>query len=202
MNTMRALVPLLALLAAACFGQVSVEKAPAPPTPPMTPEQEAFMKAGAPGPYHKLMEPLVGRWKAEVKVWERPGAEPVVSTGTSSHTWIFGGRYLKMEYSGPYLGQSFIGLGFMGFDNVGKRYVNFWLDNMSTWVMYSTGTVSRDEKTFILNGSYRDPVSGNLRHQRDEMRVEGPDRLVSRSYEILPGAKEFLSMEIVYTRAK
>jgi len=173
-----------------------------PEVPAMTPEQEAFTKAGAPGPYHKLLDPLVGRWKAEVRIWEKPGTEPMITSGTSTHTWIFGGRYLKMEFTAQYLGQSFIGLGFMGFDNVGRRYVSFWLDNMSTWIMYSIGTVSQDGKTFILSGSYKDPVSGNLRHQRDETKVEGPDRIVSRSYEILSGAKEFLSEETVYTRAK
>ena len=168
----------------------------------MTPEQEAFMKAGVIGPYHKLLEPFVGRWKAEARIWSDPTAEPMVTSGTSSHTFIFGGRYLKMEFMGRYMDHSFTGLGFMGFDNVRKEFISFWIDNMSTWFLTSAGTVDRDGKTFTMSGSYKDPVSGNLRRQRDETKIEGPDRIVSRSYEAVAGGKEFLSMEIVYIKAK
>jgi hypothetical protein len=193
-------MPAVALLAA--FAQEPVEKPAKPEAPAMTPEQEAFMKAGAIGPYHKLLEPFVGRWKAEVRIWSDPKAEPMVTSGTSSHTFIFGGRYLKMEFTGQYLGQSFIGLGFMGFDNVRKEFISFWIDNMSTWFLTSAGTVDREGKTFTMKGSFKDPMTGILRQQRDILKVEGPDRIVSQSFEASSDGKEFKTMEIVYMRAK
>ena len=57
-----------------------------------------------------------GTWDTTMKLWMEPGAEPMVSTGTSTNTMILGGRQLKMEYSGTFMDMPFMGIGFTGFD--------------------------------------------------------------------------------------
>jgi hypothetical protein len=90
----------------------------------------------------------------------------------------------------------------MGYDNVQKKFVIFWIDSSSTWFMLSAGTADKDGKTWRSSGEVSDPMSGKAKSYRDECVFEGPDRYVSRAYDKTPDGKEFKSMEITYTRAK
>ena len=176
---------------------------PGPPAPAVPPGWEALLKASAPGPYHKLMEPFVGRWKAEGRIRRAASDETVLVEGTASNTFIFGGRYLKMEFTGKFMGQPLTGMGFMGFDNARREFTSVRFDTLSSGFLFAAGTVSADGKTFSLRGTYKDPLTGKMRELREEAAIEGPDRIVSRSFEGTPGGgDEFRSMDVVYTRIK
>jgi hypothetical protein len=181
---------------------VAQEKAAAEPAPPPDPAMEAWVKAGLPGEAHKLMAKHVGEWNAEVKLWMAPGAEPMVSKGRGTNTLIFGGRYLESRFKSEFMGETFEGIGYMGYDNVRKRFVNFWIDSSSTWFMLSEGTADRDGKTWRSSGEVSDPMTGKMKPYHDETVFESADRVVSRSFEKGPDGKEFVSMEIAYTRVK
>ena len=69
----------VALLAVAtCVGIASGQ--PAGKQPEMTPEQkaamEAWMKVATPGEGHKVLEPMIGDFKAAMTMWDAPGAAP------------------------------------------------------------------------------------------------------------------------------
>ena len=149
---------------------------PAKPAP-APPEWQAILKASAPGPYQKLMEPFVGRWKAVGRVWGAPAADPVIVEGTASNNFIFGGRYLKMEFMGEIVGQSLTGMVFMGFDNIRKEFTSVRFDTLSSGFLALAGTISADGKTFVLRGTYKDPVTGKIREQREESAFDGPHGL-------------------------
>lgn len=172
-----------------------IEKAPAPAVDPM-------MEASSPGGAHKLMEQYVGEWDAVVKLWMDPSAEPMVSKGKGSNTLIFGGRYLESRFKGDFQGEAFEGIGYMGYDNVQKKFVNFWIDSSSTWFMISTGTADKEGRTWRNAGEVSDPLTGRMKSYREEAVFEGPDRIVSRAFDKGPDGKEFMSMEITYTRVK
>jgi hypothetical protein len=198
----RALLPALALLLAGLAmaqEKAQLGKAPEPAADPM---MEAWIKASSPGEAHKLMQKHVGEWVAEVKLWMDPSAEPMVSKGKGTNTLIFGGRYLESRFVGEFQGQPFEGIGYMGYDNVQKKFVNFWIDSSSTWFMLSSGTTDKAGKVWRNSGEVSDPMTGKMKPYREEAVFETPDRIVSRAYDKTPDGKEFKSMEITYTRAK
>ena len=53
-----------------------------------------------------------------------PGAPPQEGHGTSKHRWALGGRYLEQVYRGKSMGMPMQGLGYTGYDNSAKQYVN------------------------------------------------------------------------------
>ena len=66
----------------------------------------------------QALEPLVGDWKVEVKIWMAPDAPPTVSKGTAKSTWALKGRFVQQEFSGEFMGKPFRGISFTGYDNV------------------------------------------------------------------------------------
>ena len=77
--------------------------------------------AGAPGAAHKALEPLVGEWNAEVKIWMAPGAPPDVTRATAKSTWEMKGRFVREEFRGEFMGKPFHGLSFTGYDNIKQK---------------------------------------------------------------------------------
>src|SRR6187431_1109858 len=58
--------------------------------------EEMMKKAEAactPGAAHQALEPLVGDWNAEVKMWLAPDAPPTLTKATSKSTWALKGRF-------------------------------------------------------------------------------------------------------------
>ena len=188
-------------LIAPAFAQEAKAK-PEANAPAMSPEMEAYMKAAAPGENHKLLEAWVGTWKADIKMWMAPGAEPMLSKGTAVFKMIYGGRYLQGEFTGDWMGQPFTGMELMGYDNVQKKFIGFWIDNGSTWFMTSVGTVDKDKKTFRMSGTMLDPMTGKPKTEHSVATFETPDKVVDQAFEPGPDGKEFKMMEIVYMRVK
>ena len=103
----------LALLSALLCIPAAYAQDAAPAEPEMSPEVQAMMaaweKAMTPGEQHaRLAEHFEGTWDTKMSLWMEPGAEPMVSTGTSTNTMILGGRQLKMEFSGTFMDMPFM----------------------------------------------------------------------------------------------
>lgn len=171
----------------------------------MSPEEkaamDAMMKAMTPGPAHKALDPFVGNFEAKVTMWMKPGAPPMVMTGTSQNKWVLGDRYVEQHFVSSYMGMPFYGIGYMGYDNVKKQYWGSWIDNMSTGIMTSTGTMS-DAKTWKYRETMSDPVSGKETTGESTMTLVDNDHHLSEMYGPGPDGKMFKMMEIAYTRKK
>jgi len=160
-----------------------------------------WMKLAAPGEHHSHLKALAGSWSTVVKTWEGPG-EPKVSGGSCESTWMLGDRFLKEEYSGTYEGQAFQGMGLTGYDNVKKKYVNTWIDNMGTGIMMSEGTMDPVKKTITFRSRMPDPMnptSGKTVPLRMTTRIIDDGKHVFTMYGMHEG-KEVPEMEITYTR--
>jgi len=174
------------------------------PAPAMSPEEKAAMdkmiEAGTPGEPHKFLVQFVGMWQAVVKVWHAAGQQPDISEGISLHRMVMGGRYLQQTFKSTFMDAPFEGMGFMGYNNVLKKYEGVWMDNMSTAIMTSEGSLSADGKSLKSVSTYSDCQTGKEKTSRDVLKMVSPDKFVSEMYDIGPDGKEFLMMEITYTR--
>jgi hypothetical protein len=168
------------------------------------PQTEETLKkveaAGAPGPAHKALEPLVGDWNAEVKMWMAPDAPPTITKGTAKSTWALKGRFVQQDFSGEFMGKPFRGLGFTGYDNVRQKYNSVWIDDMSTTMFTGEGEADAGGKVLTFGGTYSCPITGEKHKQsRQIYRIISPDKHVYEMHDPTLGAKS-KTMEITYTR--
>jgi hypothetical protein len=175
-----------------------------PPKQDMPPDQKAMMEkmmqAGTPGPAHKKLDPLVGKFNVKSKSWMDPSKPPEESSGTSERKWIMGNRYLEEHYQGTFAGQPFSGMGLWGYDNVTKKYFGTWFDSMSTSFTASRGALSGN--TLKMKGMMSDPMSGKETPYTMSLNIAGNDSHTMEMWGPGPGGKNMKWMEMTYTRAK
>jgi hypothetical protein len=168
--------------------------------PDMKAVEEAMMKAATPGPEHAFLASVEGQWAATTKTMMDPTKDPEVTHGTSVNRMILGGRYLLQEFKGVSMGMPFEGLGWTAYDNVQKKYVATWIDNMGTGIMTMTGNYDAANKSLVMTGNYPSPVTGEMMNTRSVTRIVSPDQHVFEMYGPGPDGKETKMMEITYDR--
>lgn len=163
-------------------------------------KMEAWARAMTPGESHAELAELAGEWRYTVTLWEEPKAEPTVLHGISLKTMIMGGRFLREELTGEFMGKLFQGFGLTGYDNVTGEYVSIWLDNMGTGIHFYTGEeTAKGERTYT--SEMHDPITGKAMTTRSVGRTIDRDNHSFESYLTLPDGIEFLHMQVDYTRA-
>src|SRR5437763_10674198 len=119
---------------------------------------------------HKLLSSLDGNWDYTIKFWMNPdpNAKPQESKGTATRKSVMGGRYVMMDVSGKMQmpgedgkmkDMMCKGMGMEGYDNVKKKFVASWIDNMGTGIEFSEGTYDPATKSFTYI-SEMEPVPG------------------------------------------
>ncbi len=163
---------------------------------------EAMMKAATPGPNHKVLASMVGDWSFVMKMWMDPSAPPDETKGTVSNRSLLGGRYVQGEFKAPVMGMPFEGIAVNGYDNVTQQFVSTWLDNMSTGIMFMTGSYDPATKSLTYLGEMADPTNPSIKvKSREVIRLVNDNQHVMEMYETR-GAKETKTMEVTYTRVK
>lgn len=180
--------------------------AAAPTTQPSMEEMqqemmEKWMQFATPGMHHGLLEQRVGHWNHKVRIWHSPDTPPAESTGTTETKMIMGGRYLMDMSEGSFEGQPFQGLGLAGYDNLKQKYFSTWLDNMGTGIMIAEGDVDDTGRVFTYQCTYSCPMTGGIKHSKTIETVVDENTWTMQMFEPGPDGKEWMSFEIVYTRA-
>lgn len=188
-------------LALASTSRAQEKKRPGSQAPPDEKAMmEAMAKAGAPGEAHKKLEPMVGTFDAKVTSWMDPSKPPVESSGTAENKWVLGNRYVEQSFQGTFMDQPFSGIGYTGYDNVGKRYVSVWMDSMSTAMMLTKGTATG--RTIAESGSVTDPMTRKPATVKTKFTMTDDDHHTFEMWTPAPDGKMQKVMEIAYTRKK
>ena len=159
---------------------------------------------------HKLLTDLDGNWNYTIKMWMNPdpNAPPQQSKGTASRKSVMGGRYVMMDVSGKMQmpgedgkmqDMQFKGMGIEGYDNVKKKFVASWIDNMGTGIQFSDGTYDPATKTLTYT-SELEPMPGMKMPVREVIKIADNNHMTLEWYEN-HGGQEKKTMEINYTRA-
>ena len=161
---------------------------------------------------HKLLASLSGNWTYNIKFWMNPdpNAKPQESKGNASTKPVMGGRYFVMDVSGKMQmpgpdgkmkDVEFKGMGIDGYDNVKKKFVSSWIDNMGTGIEFSEGTYDPATKTFTY-ASEMEAVPGMKTKVREVLKIADNDHHTFEWYEDRGKGQEAKTMEISYTRKK
>jgi len=172
---------------------------------------QQMMELNKPGENQKVLAGLAGTWTYTVKFWMNPdpSAKPEESKGVATRKEVFGGRYFLLDVTGTMQmpgpdGKkkdfTFKGTSLEGYDNVAKKFVSTWADNMSTGIMMSEGTYDPATKTFTYT-SETEMMPGMKTKIREVLKVVDNDHHNFEWYENR-GGQEVKTMEISYTRKK
>jgi hypothetical protein len=170
-----------------------------------------MMELSKPGENHKLLTDLAGNWTYTIKMWMNPdpNAKPEEYKGTAVRKSMMDGRYSvidvtgKMEMPGPdgkKKEMTFKGMGIDAYDNVKKKFVSSWIDNMGTGIMMSEGTYDPATKTFTYNAE-GEFIPGMKQKIREVIKIVDKNHHSFEWYEDR-GGQEAKTMEIHYTRKK
>ncbi len=166
-----------------------------------------MMELAKPGENHKLLGTGVGNWTYAVKMWTDPSAAPNESAGTSVTREVMGGRYFITEHSGKMqmpgpdgkvTDMDFKGMATEGYDNVKKKFVSTWIDNMGTMIMVSEGDYDAAAKTFTYRTEC-EMMPGVKTKIREVIKIDDKNHRTFEFYEDR-GGTEVKTMEIKYTR--
>jgi hypothetical protein len=160
---------------------------------------------------HKLLASMDGSWNYTIKFWMNPdpNAKPEESKGTAVRKSIMDGRYVVMDVTGKMQmpGEdgkmkdvTFKGMGLEGYDNVKKKFVESWVDNMGTGIESAEGTYDPGTKTFTYTAEI-EPMPGMKQQVREVFKLGDKDHMTLEWYEN-QGGQEKKTMEINYTRKK
>ncbi|MGH7242974.1 MAG: DUF1579 domain-containing protein [Phycisphaerales bacterium] len=202
-------VGLLAVVGALAMGEPAKDMKPAGQPmemqlpPGWTPEDmQACTIAGTPGKQHQMLASGAGQWQGKNQMWMAPGMPPINSDSTATVSPVMDGRFTKIEFAGDMPGMGpFTGWGIYGFDNVSKKFVSTWIDNMGTGMMQGTGELSADGKVLTWTYNYNCPIAKKPVVMREIETFTGPNTKTLEMWSTDPkSGKEFKSMFIEMTR--
>jgi hypothetical protein len=196
--------PALAAAAETSQAQPLTPKGPPKPAIPKPPTQEEMManwaKAKTPGEPHKVLESFVGRWSSHVKMQMDPGQPVQESDGTAEGTMVLGGRYVQVVHHGTVMGEPFEGIMLSGYDNLAKKYVATWVDNMGTSIVHYDGSFDKNTKRLMMGARFIDPMTGKPMKTRTVTAFLSPTSWTYEEYAPGAGGKERLVMLITFTK--
>jgi uncharacterized protein DUF1579 len=176
---------------------------------PSAEEMKQMMELSKLNENHKLLAEFVGNWTYTTKMWMAPGAPPSESKGTAVSKAIMDGRYIVTENSGTFKmpgpdgkmkDMAFKGVATDAYDNVKKKFVSSWVDNMGTGIYILEGTYDAATKTFTYTAEM-EMTPGTKTKMRQTIKTVDKDHRLFEFFDDR-GSGEMKTMEINFTRKK
>jgi hypothetical protein len=190
----------LALICLVAFLAVSLAGAAQQQAVSQKEMMDRMMKYATPTKAHEFLKNYVGTWDVEVKSFEQPGAPPIVSEGTMTGELVLGGRFALCHFDSQMMGTPFTGMQLMGYDLYQMKYAGIWIDSMSTAFYPTTGTLDASGKVLTEIGLWPDPMTGGSQKVKIVTTIVGPGQYTWKVFIAGPDGKEFMSMDITYTK--
>ncbi len=162
---------------------------------------KAWEKFMTPGETHKFLASSDGHWKGIAYFWSAPGTEPTKGESNMSNTMVMGERYQKSVYKGVFNNMPFEGEGTTGYDNARKIFVNTWIDNMGTGIVYMEGAFDSKKSMIHFSGTQTDPMTGKVVPVSQDFEMQDETHIHVVMYGPDANGKLFKTMEILFEKA-
>ena len=180
------------------------ERGTAPPPRGTTqdPVAEEMAKYTTPGPRHRELAALEGKWNSRTRVWESPGAKPLEFAGSAEYRMILGGRFLELESRSLVNGVEDHGLGIYGYDAFKEKYSFYYIHDGETQALIGLG--DRDSTGAVTFSVAMDmPIAGErAKAIRTVLRTVSANRHVFEMHQRYIDDREWKVVEITYDRAR
>lgn len=173
---------------------------------------EKWMATIKPSEHHKRLDPFVGSWTTNTKVWwGGPGSPAIETDGTSEIQWVLDKRFIEHRHhgkmmmpdaSGGMAPAPYEGRGITGYDNYKNLYVGTWASNLGTEILTMSGGRDPSGKVFTYYGTMDEPMLDvHGRTVKYVTRIINDDKFVFEIYD-LHARDDYKVVEITYTRKK
>jgi hypothetical protein len=162
---------------------------------------QAMQVSMTPGEHHEKLKPMTGTFQVESTMWMDSSSSPVTGTGISENRWVLGNRFLEQRLTGSFMDMPFEAIGYMGYENIQKKYVSSWMDSMGTGIMPAEGVLKPDNSIEFL-AQYPDAISGKMMKFKEILRIHSQDHYSLEMYITGEDGSEFKNMEAHYRRQK
>lgn len=187
--------------APSAFGAPPQGKKESPKKPATSQRQQAMMALASAGEAHKALEPLVGDWDGEVKVWFAPGRSPMTFKESVKRESIFGGRFVVEHVEATSATGLYQAMGILGYNNAAKRYETFFIDNGGTGMNLWTGTFDAGTTMFTFSGNEVD-MNGKKVAFRTTIDCSSKDKQIKEGFKSGKGGKAYKAFEVTLRRKK
>lgn len=166
----------------------------------------ASARLALPGEAHRWLEPLVGQWNVEMRVFTAPDQPPIISKDlTAKREFILGGRYLREELQGLFAGNPATRLATLSYNNLDERWELSTIDTFEPGQMWYQGHTLGSPQKFELRGEsteagFGPTPTGRKRALRFVFEISDLNRNVLRIYIKYPAQPEQLFVEQIFTR--
>lgn len=164
-------------------------------------EMKRWMDYSTPSDVQKMLAKADGDWDEDLSMWMAPGAPEMKMKASCTNKMILGGRYQEAKHTGDFQGMPFEGISLLGWDNLLKKFVTTWIDNMGTGVMVMEGTWDDATKSATFTGKMTDPMAGKEVNVKQVLKMIDDNTQELDQYQEKDG-KEYKSMHIKLTRKK
>lgn len=169
-----------------------------------------FVKRGLPGPFHAVLDPLVGQWRVDKEIYIAIGSpqKPAKSSGmVTKRRWFGGSRHLEDITQGT-IGGSYYRLGVLGFSNVDSCYEWVTFDALNANLMlYRSARLDKPSQSIVMTGTFTDQgllgedSVGKEIPMRTQLEIDSHDRHSISLFFMPPGRGDILIDKSHYTRA-
>ena len=146
-----------------------------------------------PGPEHAVFKEWEGEWDALVNAGGSESKGAVTSKVALNGLWLL--ESLKAEVGG----MAFEGRGATSYDPAKKKYINVWIDSMTTSPMISEGTYDKAKKTLTLSGAMPLPDGTTMKVTQTTITKDADTRVFSLKA-AGPDGKEMEMIAVTYKR--
>lgn len=170
-----------------------------------TQDDAAMMKAWTefmtPGDMHKWMAKSEGTWNGIVNTYMDP-SNPTKSQASARYKMVYNGLYQMGDFTGNMMGMPFEGHGIMAYDNAKKQFINTWIDNMGSGVIFMTGQLDPKTNILHLSGTQTDPMTKKDANIRQEIQFLDDNTQMITMYGPGMDGKEMKMMEMKMTKSE
>ncbi|MCK6477978.1 MAG: DUF1579 domain-containing protein [Phycisphaerales bacterium] len=167
---------------------------------------ERIQKAGAPGPQHETLSPLVGEFDCTMTLWPGQGMPAVTASARASGSWIMDGRFVQvMNRPAPGEELAIESMQVIGFDRRAAKYFCWSVDSTDTYGLLAKGRMDAGSATVEMTGT--SDVPGRAPEAfKQVIRIESQDRYVTQVWLLARGAAGadadgwIKTVEFAYTR--
>jgi len=162
---------------------------------------EEAMKLATPGPQHKLLNDMVGKFTQKIKFNYAPG-QSMEGDGAGTTESIIGGRFIQIKSVGKVMGMETEVMTIMGYDRRKNKYTLFSIDGMGTYSVSAEGDYDEATKLMTLKGTEEDPT---MKMKMDFKFIFDLSNSNERKMDIVfinPDGSENKMVEVIYTKEK
>jgi hypothetical protein len=151
-------------------------------------------------PMHHYLQQWSGHWRDVMKVWSGENPEPTIYLLEKEGRISCEGKLLLRNISGRISTGPYEAYETVNYDNLKRKFVKTWFDNLGTNILVLEGTLDEKTNTLTFEGATIDPFTMQTIKVRQVLHIQDPENQLLEVFVQLKDEKPIKTMEVKSTR--